>query len=91
MADITKQVVSGVIVAVIGAVILLVAGYAWQTLTGGGLIRLLGGVVASDMEAARAEATTEHAGIRADLDEAHAGIRADFDGAIDERLAGRGD
>ena len=76
------------------------AGYAWQTLTGGGLIRLLGGVVASDMDAARTEATTEHAGIRAemedahaglrdDLDEAHAGIRADLDEAIDERLAGR--
>ena len=52
MNDIAKQVVSGLIVAAIAAAILAVGGYAWQAATGGGLIQVLGGVVASDVEQA---------------------------------------
>lgn len=51
-SDIAKQVVSGLIVAAIGAAVLAAGGYAWQVATGGGLIRILGGVVAGDVEAA---------------------------------------
>ena len=58
---VASQTISGLAVAAIAAVMLAIGGYASDAVTGGGLIRLLGGVTASDVEDMVGDRATERA------------------------------